>query len=917
MAERSVDPLFDEGGGEVFEPFQITCLSCDHNFLFTSGEQRFFKAKGLTNRPKRCRSCRLARKAAKSSAPARASASTPAPLSRPVLRPSAVRDHLPKYSLSIPTILGLIVEADRTGFSSAIEEGRVVYIRSSRPVQAGTYVSFTKSTTKREYHLHEVLGPGLPQDASRSLPEMKASVLEVQEGTVTLRVHFNNAQVLCTAPSFAISNGQRVLFTPSWADGQLEATAITKPDLSLPSLGTSRSSVWGSPNGPSATNSRAMTEVIHPQVSSQLMTALGVSHDLTCHPSLTSARFGFVDASSSHAVPRKGLLYMEDHCVRVTGSGGDSKASSPADANVPPATYLLLGSRSSGHLLTEYLRENFAEIDSLGLERKLVVLYPVEEGTTPANLYGTLSSKLFQSRLLPIRKIEVLKEPLPLAQAYSYSDALTGKITSQHMVAVHYAVSSDLSLDPHPPVGWLELEGSSLSDLALDSSKLPENSASSVKFSVPRDTFGLDAISEALPGGTLLHAVGHSMAASYTTYEAVFSDAGLAEHFVGIIGKSNRSHTGPQWLAAPHSEYWGGDKVFTFFTSKDFNKNEFYRMFQTRWAFAVNHTQIRFSTDLSLSEICEVADRANRTRSKRMSFFRLYGDGKGFILFGKGSRTNPIFPGEAAAPSEAKTQLGSPGGHLPIFVHNVPLSLPYRNIEGLIQQLAPGATPLSFSHGASTLSVRLVVEDADLRASLLARPCRKLDKHYLFLSVDGLDPSQAATSYVCSGQDNMQAISQACSPAKARSEAASSESPASVATADDQKMPETPESSPVTQPRSARDKILEVIQPAIAKFEASPELVDIYLADYDEGSLLATLQDPEARCAFTSGLVEFVRAESIESSFPGNSSEDDTDSPDTHEDGKSIGNYDFSTPMEEDHHDLSPSARRSKKPRNQ
>ena len=97
-----------------------------------------------------------------------------------MLRPSAVRDHLPKYSLSIPTILGLIVEADRTGFSSAIEEGRVVYIRSSRPVQAGTYVSFTKSTTKREYHLHEVLGPGLPQDASRSLPEMKASVLEVK-----------------------------------------------------------------------------------------------------------------------------------------------------------------------------------------------------------------------------------------------------------------------------------------------------------------------------------------------------------------------------------------------------------------------------------------------------------------------------------------------------------------------------------------------------------------------------------------------------------------------------------------------------------------------------------------------------------------------------------------------------------------
>ena len=40
---------------------QLTCLDCGREFAFTSGEQRYFWAKGLSE-PKRCKSCRMLRK---------------------------------------------------------------------------------------------------------------------------------------------------------------------------------------------------------------------------------------------------------------------------------------------------------------------------------------------------------------------------------------------------------------------------------------------------------------------------------------------------------------------------------------------------------------------------------------------------------------------------------------------------------------------------------------------------------------------------------------------------------------------------------------------------------------------------------------------------------------------------------------
>lgn len=40
---------------------QLTCLDCGREFTFTTGEQRYFWAKGLSE-PKRCKPCRMLRK---------------------------------------------------------------------------------------------------------------------------------------------------------------------------------------------------------------------------------------------------------------------------------------------------------------------------------------------------------------------------------------------------------------------------------------------------------------------------------------------------------------------------------------------------------------------------------------------------------------------------------------------------------------------------------------------------------------------------------------------------------------------------------------------------------------------------------------------------------------------------------------
>lgn len=44
---------------------KIVCKDCGQDFLFTEGEQAFYKEKGLQSEPQRCPKCRKARKVQK------------------------------------------------------------------------------------------------------------------------------------------------------------------------------------------------------------------------------------------------------------------------------------------------------------------------------------------------------------------------------------------------------------------------------------------------------------------------------------------------------------------------------------------------------------------------------------------------------------------------------------------------------------------------------------------------------------------------------------------------------------------------------------------------------------------------------------------------------------------------------------
>ncbi len=40
----------------------ITCVDCGEDFIWSVGEQEFFREKGFTDEPKRCKSCRQAKR---------------------------------------------------------------------------------------------------------------------------------------------------------------------------------------------------------------------------------------------------------------------------------------------------------------------------------------------------------------------------------------------------------------------------------------------------------------------------------------------------------------------------------------------------------------------------------------------------------------------------------------------------------------------------------------------------------------------------------------------------------------------------------------------------------------------------------------------------------------------------------------
>lgn len=57
----SAKAVTDQSAESEFEDKSITCIDCSRDFIWTAGEQAFFRDKKLQNPPKRCKDCKQAK----------------------------------------------------------------------------------------------------------------------------------------------------------------------------------------------------------------------------------------------------------------------------------------------------------------------------------------------------------------------------------------------------------------------------------------------------------------------------------------------------------------------------------------------------------------------------------------------------------------------------------------------------------------------------------------------------------------------------------------------------------------------------------------------------------------------------------------------------------------------------------------
>lgn len=64
MYEEEVKAVEAEAAANYVDE-TLVCVDCGNEFVFTAGEQEFYASKGYTNKPKRCKACRDAKKGAR------------------------------------------------------------------------------------------------------------------------------------------------------------------------------------------------------------------------------------------------------------------------------------------------------------------------------------------------------------------------------------------------------------------------------------------------------------------------------------------------------------------------------------------------------------------------------------------------------------------------------------------------------------------------------------------------------------------------------------------------------------------------------------------------------------------------------------------------------------------------------------
>ncbi len=60
--EVKVEETEVESAPVEYQDETLVCVECGNEFIFSAGEQAFYAEKGYTNKPKRCKACRDAKK---------------------------------------------------------------------------------------------------------------------------------------------------------------------------------------------------------------------------------------------------------------------------------------------------------------------------------------------------------------------------------------------------------------------------------------------------------------------------------------------------------------------------------------------------------------------------------------------------------------------------------------------------------------------------------------------------------------------------------------------------------------------------------------------------------------------------------------------------------------------------------------
>lgn len=776
------------GGSKLIEPpesdagwsdSEITCSHCALVFNFSAQEKKFYSDHGLKHYPKRCKTCRQSGRQRRSHVskavnPVRRSGGPVTKL--PSLAPSALYAGATRTKRALTTTLAFVESVRAVGSAGKSNyrvlathgRGEEVSFFTETKMAMGDYVRLTRSTTEGLHRVYEhPAQPPLSECKGTQGPLLKGWMrsFNADDKTAVVKTRFS-LLTMCLSDSEVrlikplASSGVSILFRPCLTKGELGSAGFVEAVAGY----------WPRPvpesQGPTC-------EVVEADSLLSLARDLGFNASYQVPANLSPLEYKDYELTSCLSVPESLLLSAEERVLErdfMARSGmslseisGDAQYQSLLATGLHPVITAL----SDVGKLIRYLSKSLEQVDDLGLERKVDVLYPVGRAITPGLLHTAVSTKLLNPFFFPyIDRIALLENPLPLLKMFARTGVPTGEVRLQHfaVITMHVRPRPRSQL---PSVSMLS--NATPECFKLKSAPLADDAA--VRLLVPKGAASLGDLRASMPSGTLIHKVRHSMQTSYDAYVLTFGSTEHAKKFVVYVTKLNKSSTrqGQLWMAAPESGFQQNDamSVFTLFGTSKLRKEVVYEDLEADWAYAINHNQIRFCSPLPLSAILDrvfaINSRSQRTRNSRpllkimndleqeIDLTRAYDRVPAFrCIYTKGDPLDTKWYQSTSMADPAKNDSdnkhGSSRGAAPVSrywieIMNVPLTASSAHIRGLVTSFAADAKDLSVGAKNGSLSIIFSTLDEKALHAVEREPVIARSSYLAYASLLGSAPS--------------------------------------------------------------------------------------------------------------------------------------------------------------------------------